>query len=198
MKKILPTLFLAAVFPLIQGCAGGLIVAAGAAVALNSDERSVAQQLSDEELSVSALDKLNELKLDNKKMRINFISNSGYLLIVGQVENQDTSNRIEQQLNTIEEAKGIYNQLRIMAPISFTQQTKDSWLTTKVKSQLTAHEQVDPLKIKVVTENAEVFLVGKVTREMADDATNVSRKVDGVKQVNRVFQFIEEKPQTEK
>ncbi|WP_028863320.1 BON domain-containing protein [Psychromonas aquimarina] len=198
MKKILPTLFLAAVFPLIQGCAGGLIVAAGAAVALNSDERSVSQQLSDEELSVSALDKLNQLKLDDKKMRINFISNSGYLLVVGQVENQDTRSRIEEQLNTIEEAKGVYNQLRIMPPISFTQQTKDTWITTKVKSQLTAHDKVDPLKIKVLTENAEVFLVGKVTREMADDATNVSRKVDGVKQVNRVFQFIEEKPKTDK
>ncbi len=129
-------------------------------------------------------------------MRINFISNSGYVLVVGQVENQGISNQIEQQLYTIKEAKGVYNQLRIMAPISFTQQTKDSWLTTKVKSQLTAHDEIDPLKIKVVTENAEVFLIGKVTREMADDATNVSRKVDGVEQVNRVFQFIEEKPKT--
>jgi osmotically-inducible protein OsmY len=191
MKKILASVLLISTLSLIQGCAGGLIVIAGTAVAVSSDERSISQQLNDDSLSLTALDKINELKLNSHDMRINLISNSGYILIVGQVSSQQVSNQIEQQLNTIKEAKGVYNQLRVGRPIGFAQQSKDSWITTKVKSQLATHSEVDPLKIKVITENGEVFLIGRVAPDMSNFATNITSKVEGVKQVNRVFQIIE-------
>ena len=190
MKKFLSILFLLSIFVQLQGCAGGLIVVAGTAVAVTSDERSISQQLDDSKLSIDALDKINELNINHQEIRINLITNSGYLLVIGQVSDQQTKNKIEQKLKTLKNVKGVYNQLRINKPIGFTQQSKDSWLTTKVKSQLASHETVNPLKIKVVTEDAEVFLIGKVNKEMAKDATNVTRKVEGVKQVNRVFQII--------
>jgi len=191
MKKLILTLFFISIFSQLQGCAGGLIVAAGTAVAVGSDERTIAEQLNDNALSTAALDKINELSLNDENIRINLFSNSGYLLLVGQVPDQQYKNKIENKLTTLPQAKGIYNQLRIAKPINFTQQSKDSWITTKVKSQLTSHETVNPLKIKVVTENSEVFLIGKVNRDMANAATNVTRKIDGVKQVNRVFQLID-------
>jgi osmotically-inducible protein OsmY len=191
MNKTLASILLVLTLSLMQGCAGGLIVIAGTAVAVGSDERSISEQLKDDSLSLEALDKINELNLNTHDMRINLISNSGYILIVGQVSSQQISNRIEQSLNTITEAKGVYNQLRIGRPIGFAQQSKDSWITTKVKSKLAAHSEVDPLKIKVITENAEVFLIGRVDPDMSNFATNITRKVDGVKQVNRVFQIIE-------
>ncbi len=191
MKKLILTLFFISIFSQLQGCAGGLIVIAGTAVAVSSDERSLSQQLDDSSMSVAALDKINELNISNENIRINLVSNSGYLLVVGQVTDQQTKDTIEQKLNTLKQAKGIYNQLRISKPIGFSQQSKDSWITTKVKSQLTGHDDINPLKIKVITENAEVFLIGRVSEEMAKDATNITRKVEGVKQVNRVFQLIE-------
>lgn len=190
MKKSIVTLFCLAIFAQLQGCAGGLIVLAGTAVAVSSDERTMSEQFDDSELSVKALDKINELGIDDENMRINLISNSGYLLVLGQVTDQQHKDQIDKKLRTLKQAKGIYNQLRISKPIGFSQQSLDSWITTKVKSQLTAHDTVNPLKIKVVTENAEVFLIGKISEKMAKDATNITRKVEGVKQVNRVFQLI--------
>ncbi|MFT6928446.1 MAG: osmotically-inducible protein OsmY [Psychromonas sp.] len=193
MKKIFSTVFLCSLLLVLQGCAGGLIVMAGTAVTVSSDERSISEQISDDSLSMDALDKINELNINDQHIRINLISNSGYLLIIGQVTNQQLSEKIEQQLNTLPNAKGIYNQLRIGQPIGFAQQSIDSWITTKVKGKLTANDDVNPLKIKVITENAEVFLIGKVTKEMSDKATDITRQVDGVKRVNRVFQPIEKK-----
>ncbi|MFT6986734.1 MAG: osmotically-inducible protein OsmY [Psychromonas sp.] len=192
MKKFISTLFFISIFSLLQGCAGGLIVVAGTAVAVSSDERSLTQQVDDSSLSIAALDKINELNISNEDIRINLVSNSGYLLVVGQVNDQETKDKIEQKLNTLKQAKGIYNQLRISKPIGFAQQSKDSWITTKVKSQLTSHDEVNPFKIKVISENGEVFLIGMVSEKMANDATNITRKIEGVKQVNRVFQLIEE------
>ncbi len=191
MKKIISAVFFISLFIQLQGCAGGLIVAAGTAVAVSSDERSLAEQLEDNALSAAALDKINELNISNEHLRIKLFSNSGHLLLVGQVSNQQYKDMITKQVATLSQAKGIYNQLRVTQPIGFAQQSKDSWITTKVKSQLTSDEKVNPLKIKVVTEDSEVFLIGRVNREMANVATNVTRNIAGVKQVNRVFQLID-------
>lgn len=192
MKKLIFTLLFIATFSLLQGCAGGLIVLAGTAVAVSSDERSLSQQMSDSSLSTAALNRINELKISNENMRVNLVSNSGYLLVVGQVSNQQAKDKIDQNLSTLKQAKGIYNELRIARPIGFAQQSKDSWITTKVKSKLTAYDEVNPFKIKVITENGEVFLIGVVSEQMAKDATNITSKVDGVRQVNRVFQYTNE------
>ena len=46
-------------------------------------------------------------------------------------------------------------------------------------------------KVKVVTENSEVFLLGLVTREEAEKAIEITRKVDGVSRVINLFEFVE-------
>ena len=174
---------------MLQGCAGGLIVAAGTAVAVSNDERSISQLIKDDDLSESAIDAVIASKAYNDNIRINIIANNSYLLLIGQVDTQANSNIIENELNNVPGVVGVYNQLRVSKPIGLVQKTKDSWLTTKVKSQLTSHDKINPLKIKVVTENGEVFLIGQVTQEMSDFATEVTSNVEGVKQVIRVFEI---------
>ena len=173
----------------LQGCAGGLIVAAGTAVAVSSDERSISQLVKDDDLSEKAIDAVIASKAYNDNIRINIIANNSYLLLVGQVDTQANSNVIENELNNVPGVVGVYNQLRVNKPIGLVQKTKDSWLTAKVKSQLTSHDKINPLKIKVVTENGEVFLIGQVTQEMSDFATEVTSNVEGVQQVIRVFEI---------
>ncbi|GAL24025.1 21 kDa hemolysin precursor [Vibrio variabilis] len=88
--------------------------------------------------------------------------------------------------------KRVYNQIRIKQPLSFTQISNDSWLTTKVKSALLTDERLNGVKVKVITEDSEVFLLGYVSKEHADVATELARNVSGVKQVIRAFQFSEQ------
>jgi len=192
--KLTPT-FLSILLSLfmLQGCASGLIVAAGTAVAVSSDERTLSQQVEDDNLSVKAIDAVVASDVYNRNMRINIVTNNSYLLLIGQVDSQSSSNRIEEVLINIAGIKGVYNQLRVGQTIGIVRQTQDSWLTAKVKSKLTGHDQINPLKIKVVTENAEVFLIGQVTQDMSDFATNITSNVEGVKQVVRVFELIPEK-----
>lgn len=193
MKKRLSLIPLLLSFFLLQGCAGGLIVIAGATVAVSSDERSIATQFADDNLALQALDKITELPINHRDVRINLIVNNGYLLMIGQVTDEAQKAQVEAQLSSLDGIKEIYNQLRINKPIGLTQQTKDSWITTKAKSILTAHDDINPFHIKVVTEDSELFLIGRVNAKTADTATNVTREIAGVKRVNRVFQVIEEK-----
>ena len=44
-------------------------------------------------------------------------------------------------------------------------------------------------KIKVVTERANVYLMGTVTREEADVAAEIARSISGVVRVVKVFEY---------
>jgi osmotically-inducible protein OsmY len=84
----------------------------------------------------------------------------------------------------------IHNQIRIGNLTSITTQTNDVWLTSKVKSALFSSDEVDGNTIKVITENAEVFLMGLVTKKEADTAINITRNISGVNRVFKAFEYL--------
>ncbi|MCT7654905.1 BON domain-containing protein [Oceanimonas sp. NS1] len=75
-----------------------------------------------------------------------------------------------------------------------TQQSKDTWLTSKVKSTLLAEKNIDGSKLKVVSENGEVFLIGLVTQKEGDIAVQMTRSIAGVRQVMTMFEFVQAAP----
>lgn len=52
-----------------------------------------------------------------------------------------------------------------------------------------ADSSVPSARIKVVTENGIVYLLGLVTREEANAATRVVQSVSGVQKVIRLFEY---------
>jgi hypothetical protein len=50
------------------------------------------------------------------------------------------------------------------------------------------------VKVKVITEDSDVFLFGYVTPEQSERATEIARNISGVKQVIKGFQYGDEKP----
>lgn len=168
-----------------------LLTACSGSKSIGGDERTISQQVKDDNLAAAAIDKIVALPIyERRKMRVHIIPNNGYLLLIGQVNSENASQQIAAAAEQITGVKSVYNQLRIGSTIGPLQQAQDSWLTSKVKSQLAADKEVSSLKIKVVTENSEVFLIGNVSQQMSDVATQITRKISGVKQVVRVFEII--------
>ena len=68
------------------------------------------------------------------------------------------------------------------------------WLKNNTpKSSKITLINLDLLKIKVVTENGEVFLMGLVTKEQATIAVEIARNVSGVNRVFKIFEYVEVK-----
>ena len=67
--------------------------------------------------------------------------------------------------------------------------SNDTWITSKVRADMLGTKNFDSTKVKVVTENSEVFLIGLVTRQEGDQAVEIARHVSGVKQVIKAFEF---------
>ena len=80
--------------------------------------------------------------------------------------------------------------MQVAGHSSLTSRSNDTLITSKVKARMIDAASVQANQIKVVTEASTVYLMGMVTQQEADAATQVARTTDGVKKVVRVFEYI--------
>ncbi|OYD24595.1 division/outer membrane stress-associated lipid-binding lipoprotein [Oceanimonas baumannii] len=192
MNKTLITLLTS--LALLQGCAG--LVAAGGATGANmiTDRRTIGTQINDQTIEMRALHRLGEEKPMWDESRFAVIATNGKVLLIGQTPTEQYRARAEAIVTEVPGVKEVFNEVRVGTPLTLTQQSKDTWLTSKVKSTLLAEKNIDGTKLKVVTENTEVFLVGLVTRNEADVAVQLTRNVAGVSRVVTAFEYIQNVP----
>lgn len=125
-----------------------------------------------------------------KEAHINVTSFNGVVLITGQVPSEDLIQLATTQVEPLRNVRRVHNELQVAGPTSFLSRTNDSVLTAKVKSAMSASEDTDAGRIKVVTENGAVFMMGLVTRDEADAAVDLARRVQGVQKIVKVFDYI--------
>ena len=175
---------------LLQGCAAAVVAGTASAVTAANDRRTIGSQIDDNNIEIKASIAISEVERLEKSARVNAISVNGIVLLVGQVANQEMKNEAQITVEAIAGIRKIHNQLRIGSNIGITTQTHDSWLTSKVKAQLLAAKDISSNNIKVVTENAEVYLMGLVSQDEANRAVDIARNVSGVERVVKVFEYI--------
>jgi len=175
---------------LLQGCAAAVVAGTASAVTAANDRRTIGSQIDDNNIEIKASIAISEVERLEKSARVNAISVNGIVLLVGQVANQEMKNEAQITVEAIAGIRKIHNQLRIGSNIGITTQTHDSWLTSKVKAQLLAAKDISSNNIKVVTENAEVYLMGLVSQDEANRAVDIARNVSGVDRVVKVFEYI--------
>lgn len=121
----------------------------------------------------------------------NVVSHNGVVLLIGQVQ----SDELKQQATRIASeasvhVRRVHNELEISGSRSFLSRSNDSWLATKVRTQLAANDQIDSNRMRVVANNGTVYLMGIVDRTEGDRATNLARSVGGVLRVVNVFEYL--------
>ncbi|QUY47504.1 divisome-associated lipoprotein YraP [Serratia plymuthica] len=176
---------------LLQGCIAGVVVGS-AAVATKSatDPRSVGTQVDDGTLEArveNAMSKDQQLKKD---ARVVATAYQGKVLLTGQSPSTDLAARAKQIAMGVEGTSEVYNEIRQGTPVSLSTASSDTWITTKVRSQLLTSDTVKSSNVKVTTENGEVFLLGLVTQQEAQSAAQIASQVSGVKHVTTAFTLV--------
>ncbi len=190
-RKLLFFAIIAAQTSLLVGCAVavGAGVATGAAVAY--DRRS-AGTFADDELielkSVGALQSDSELW---SYCHVNTTSFNNIVLLTGECPNEALRQRAAEIVAKVQKVRKVHNEIIIAAPTSMMSRSGDTVLTGKVKTALLNKENLEAVRVKVVTEDGVVYLMGLVTQKEADSATEVARRVGGVKRVVRIFEYID-------
>ncbi|MBX9446716.1 division/outer membrane stress-associated lipid-binding lipoprotein [Dickeya chrysanthemi] len=177
---------------MLQGCIGAVAIGS-AAVATKSatDPRTVGTQVDDGTLEVRVSNALSKDTQLTKEARISVTAYQGKVLLTGQSPSTELANRAKQIAMGVEGTTEVYNEIRKGTPISLGTASMDTWITTKVRSQLLASDTVKSSNVKVTTENGEVFLLGLVTRREATSAAQIASKVGGVKHVTTAFVYLD-------
>lgn len=174
----------------LQGCVVLAVGAGATAAKVANDRRTVGTQLDDQ----NAEGKVSFRWAENARLKdetnLNIDIYNGVALITGQVPEQALINQAVEQVKQVEHVKKIHNQVRVAEPIGASGQAYDIWLANKVRAKLLANENVPSLQIRVVVQNSEVFLMGRVNNQEATYAVDIARNVDGVQRVVRAFEII--------
>lgn len=123
--------------------------------------------------------------------RIRARSFDGVVLLVGQVPSEELRNMADDVTSNLRGVTRVHNELTVAANLPASQRLADTWLTTNVISHLATNDRIDSSKIKVTTENASVYLMGRITREEADRIVNAASSVGGVQRIVKVFDYLD-------
>ncbi|WP_017349655.1 division/outer membrane stress-associated lipid-binding lipoprotein [Pantoea sp. A4] len=172
---------------MLQGCIA--VVAGGAAVATKTatDPRTVGTQVDDGTLELRVSNALGKDQQLKQQANISVTAYQGKVLLTGQAPDSSLSGRAKQIAMGVDGATEVYNEVRIGPKASLGTASSDTWITTKVRSQLLGSDQVKSSNVKVTTQNGEVFLMGLVTNEEARAAADIASRVSGVKHVTTAF-----------
>ncbi len=194
MNRIYPPLaLLLTCFLLIQlqGCAAPLLVAgaAGGATVAN-DKRSTRSMVDDQVIETKTKDKIYADEDISKKIHINITSYNGIVLLTGETLSRSLRTRVINIARHIDKVHRVHNEIRVSDLTDFSSRTNDSWITSKVKTQMFATKGFKSSQIKVTTEAGTVYLMGLVTKKAGNQAAEIARNVSGVKRVVKLFEYI--------
>lgn len=193
MRQLLITSALILTALSLQSCTPAVVVGAAAtSVVIAEDRRSTEAFLQDQTIKFRSNDAIYSNKDIGTQVHINVISYNQQVLLTGEAPTGPVREQVEAIVTAIPGVKKVYNEIKVMPRSHFESRNQDAMITAKVKGRILRNSDVDPSKIKVVTEHAEVYLLGIVTEKEADATVLIARKVDGVKRVVKVFEIIKE------
>ena len=189
-KAHFTALILSVTLALTGGCSTVMDATSDGPVSENLGKRTVGTVFDDEMLESKASVNVRAAHPDLKKAHVRVIAFNGAVLLVGQVATDELRALAEQTVRDLRHVERIHNELVVAGKTSTLARMNDRILSLKVKGRLTASKEADANRVKVVTENGVVYLMGLLTRAEADAAVAVARKTGGVQKIVKVFQYL--------
>ena len=178
----------------LGGC-GSIMSSAGAGpIAENPGERTLGQQMTDESIETKAKVNITAASEGYSAAHLSVISYHGFVLLVGQVPSDELKSLATGVVRKIADVRRIYNELEIGEATGAGTRTNDTWITTQVKSKLLASSDTPGRRVKVVTENSVVYLMGLLTEAEADRVALKAAEVSGAERVVQLFELIPTPP----
>ena len=191
MKKLLPSLLITMLIAMLSGCGSFMASMQSEAIEEDPGERTFGQQLDDENIETKAVVNIHAADEAFDEAHIIVISYNGYVLIAGQVQSEALKAKATEVVRKVRDVRRIYNELDISAPSSAMSRTSDTWITTKVKSWMLGSSEVEGGRVKVVTENGTVFLMGLASQAEEKRIVKMASGISGVQRVVSLLELID-------
>lgn len=189
-KRIAALILCLCLGPMLAGCGSLLASMQAGPIEDEPVERTLAQQFEDESIETKAIVNLHAADETFYDANIAVVSYNGYVLIAGQVGSERLKALATDVVRKIRGVRRIYNELEIAAPSSAMTRSSDTWITAKVKTWLLGRSDTEGSRVKVVTEDGVVYLMGLVTADEAERIASVAADISGVQRVVKLFELV--------
>lgn len=182
--------------PLLQGCAPAVVVGTAYGASVFHERRSASTVLDDEMIEVKAKHLFYQTPEVEQASRISITSYNYQVLLTGQADTAEVRNQFAEIVSQLPKVTKVFNEVHIGPLISLTQESQDALISSRAKIAIGGGRGIkgfDATRVKIVTEDGIVYLMGLVTREEADTTTEVVRRLPGVVRVVKLFEYIEPK-----
>jgi osmotically-inducible protein OsmY len=191
MEKLLPSLLTTVLIATLSGCGSFMATMQSDTIEDNPGERTYGQQLDDENIETKAVVNIHAADEAFDEAHIIVISYNGYVLLAGQVQTEALKAKATEVVRKVRDVRRIYNELDVSAPSSAMSRTSDTWITTKVKSWMLGSSEIEGGRVKVVTENGTVFLMGLASQAEEKRIVKMASGISGVQRVVSLLELID-------
>ncbi|QWD96644.1 BON domain-containing protein [Polynucleobacter sp. MG-6-Vaara-E2] len=163
-------------------------VAAGASIM--ADRRTPGVQAIDNGIELEANAAL--AKKFGDSAHINVTSFNQKVLLTGEVKDADIKGEAGAYVKAMKNARSVFNELVIGPNSTYTARANDSYLESKIKTQMIFTDKLPSNSMTIVAEGTSIYLMGILTQNEADLAKKVASNTNGVKDVYVYFDIISE------
>ena len=178
----------------LSGCGvlavGGVV--AGASVM--ADRRTPAVQAIDKGIELEAGNAL--VKRYGDDAHINVTSFNQKVLLTGEAKDADIKGQAGAYVKAMKNARSVFNELVIGPNSTYTARANDTFLESKIKTQMIFTDKLPSNSMAIVAEGSSVYLMGILTQNEAAIAKKVTSNIDGVKDVYAYFDIISDAEKT--
>ena len=172
----------------LSSCAVVAVGGVAATATVMADRRTPGVQAIDKGIELEADSALGKKFGDNA--HINVTSFNQKVLLTGEVKDADIKAEAGAYVKAMKNARTVYNELIIGPNSSYTSRANDSYLESKIKTQMVFTEKLPSNSMDIVAEGSSVYLMGILTQGEADLAKKIASNTNGVKDVYVFFDII--------
>lgn len=180
---------------LLSGCAPMLFGAAAVGAAATVHDRRPANIiLDDQQIELEAMSALIRNAEIRGRSQISVTSYNRTLLLTGNADTTEVGQEAAALVSRIGKVQRVVDEVRVGPRLDIRRQAEDTFITGRVKTDLIGVRLpgFDPTRVKVVTNDGEVFLMGLVSPAEADAAAERASYVPGVKRVVKLFEYVDD------
>jgi osmotically-inducible protein OsmY len=177
----------------LAGCplaiVGGLGAAGGAGYAANN-ERGVQGGVDDFAIKSNIQKAWQQANPLLQTLNIN--AYEGRILLTGMVPNPEAKAQAVQIAGQVPGVRAVYDEIEVAPPETAWADAKDTWITSRLRTDLTFTPEVRSTNYTIETVNGSVFLIGSARSQYElDRVTAIARNTPDVK---RVVSYVEVRP----
>jgi osmotically-inducible protein OsmY len=188
--------FIVAVMAVFQLASCAVVAVGGitATATVLADRRSPGVQAIDKGIEWEANNALSKKFGDNA--HINVTSFNQKVLLTGEVKDAGIKGEAGAYVKAMKNVRSVFNELAIGPNSSYTSRANDSYLESKIKTQMIFTEKLPSNSMAIVVEGSSVYLLGILTQSEADLAKKITSDTNGVKDVYVYFDIISDAEKT--